>query len=140
MTDLARQKQEMIERQLRRRGIKDEKVIAAMEEVPREEFIADDLIEFAYEDAPLPIEEDQTISQPYVVALMTEMMELKPDDKVLDIGTGSGYAAAVMSRIASQVYSIERHKLLADTARKRFIRLGYDNIHVLHGDGTRGWP
>lgn len=130
----------MIERQLRKRGIRDERILSAMREVPREEFVRQDLVEFAYQDAPLPIEEEQTISQPYVVALMAQLLDLKEEDKVLDVGTGSGYAAAVISRIASNVYTIERHKALAETAGKRFANLGYDNIHVMHGDGTEGWP
>lgn len=139
MSTLLQQKEEMIERQLRSRGISNERVLSAMEEVPRENFIKKELVEFAYRDAPLPIEEEQTISQPYVVALMAEILELKPGDRVLDIGTGSGYAAAVMSRIADEVYTVERHEVLAETASKRFQDLGYDNIFVLHGDGTQGW-
>ncbi|WP_340105099.1 protein-L-isoaspartate(D-aspartate) O-methyltransferase [Rhodohalobacter sp. 8-1] len=139
MDSLLQQKEEMIERQLRSRGIDDERVLSAMEEVPREKFIKKDLVEFAYRDAPLPIEEEQTISQPYIVALMAQILELEPSDKVLDVGTGSGYAAAVMSRIADEVYTVERHKVLAETASKRFQDLGYDNIFVLHGDGTQGW-
>ncbi|MEX2574626.1 MAG: protein-L-isoaspartate(D-aspartate) O-methyltransferase [Balneolaceae bacterium] len=130
----------MIDHQLRGRGIENEAVISAMLNVSREEFIKKDLVEFAYRDAPLPIEEKQSISQPYMVALMIELMDLESDDRVLDIGTGSGYAAAVMSRIASDVYSIERHKVLADTARERLMKLGYGNVHVLHGNGAEGWP
>ena len=139
MNSLLQQKEEMMERQLRSRGIKDERVLSAMEEVPREKFIKKELVEFAYQDAPLPIEEEQTISQPYVVALMAEALDLEPEDRVLDIGTGSGYAAAVMSRIVDEVYTVERHKVLAQTASDRFEELGYDNIFVLHGDGTKGW-
>lgn len=140
MIDLAQQKEEMIERQLMNRGIKNKKVLSAMRKVPREEFIKKELVEFAYQDAPLPIEEDQTISQPFIVALMADKLELRQDDRVLDVGTGSGYAAAVMSRMVSEVYSIERHEVLAEAATERFINLEYDNIHVLHGDGTKGWP
>lgn len=139
MNTLLQQKEEMIERQLRSRGIKDKRVLSAMEEVPRERFIKKELVEFAYRDAPLPIEEEQTISQPYVVALMAEALELEPSDKVLDVGTGSGYAAAVLSRIVDEVYTVERHKVLAETASKRFDELGFDNIYVLHGDGSQGW-
>ena len=139
MNTLLRQKEEMIEKQLRSRGIKNERILTAMEEVPRERFIKKELVEFAYRDAPLPIEEEQTISQPYVVALMAEALELEADDKVLDVGTGSGYAAAVLSRIVDEVYTVERHKVLAETASKRFDDLGYDNIYVLHGDGSQGW-
>jgi len=134
------QKEKMIERQLKARGIKDPRVLEAMESVPREKFIAKDLVEFAYEDAPLPIEEEQTISQPYIVALAAELLEIGETDKVLDVGTGSGYAAAVMSELADEVYTVERHKILAEAASKRFNQLGYDNIYVLHGDGTEGWP
>lgn len=122
------------------RGINDQQVLRAMERVPRENFVGPDLTEFAYEDSPLPIEEGQTISQPYIVALMTEAMQLKPDDNVLEIGTGSGYAAAVLSRIVKQVYTIERHEGLASLAGGRLHELGYDNVTVRCGDGTRGWP
>jgi protein-L-isoaspartate(D-aspartate) O-methyltransferase len=140
MGGLSRKKQEMIEWQLEARGIRDAHVLAAMREVPREAFVRQDLVEFAYEDNPLPIEEQQTISQPYIVALMAELLQIKPGDRVLDIGTGSGYAAAVMSRIAAKVCTVERHKLLADAARERLDSLGLGNIEVLHGDGTQGWP
>lgn len=138
--ELIYQKEEMIEKQLKGRGIKDPKVLSAMKKVPREKFVPSDLVEFAYRDAPLPIDEDQTISQPYIVALAAEILEISEDDKVLDIGTGSGYAAAVLSEIADEVYTIERHKALAEAAEKRLDQLGYDNIHVRHGDGTEGWP
>jgi len=140
MSESLNQKEEMIERQLKARGIKDERVLNAMKEVPREEFIAKNLVEFAYKDAPLPIEEEQTISQPYIVALAAEILSIGENDIVLDVGTGSGYAAAVMSELGKEVYTIERHKTLAEAASKRFDRLGYDNIYVLHGDGTEGWP
>lgn len=140
MSVVLNQKEEMIERQLKARGIKDPRVLEAMEKVPREKFIAKDLVEFAYEDAPLPIEEEQTISQPYIVALAAEILEIGETDKVMDVGTGSGYAAAVMSELADEVYTVERHKTLAEAASKRFSQLGYDNIYVLHGDGTEGWP
>lgn len=133
-------RQRMIERHLVTRGIRDAAVLAAMREVPREAFIAAELAEFAYEDAPLPIEAGQTISQPYIVAAMTEALELTPQSRVLEIGTGSGYAAAVLSRIAAEVYTIERHKELARAAARRLEALGYTNVHVLHGDGTLGWP
>src|SRR2546421_12760416 len=116
---------EMIERQLVARGIRDAAVLQAMAEVPREEFVPHELVEFAYEDTPLPIDEQQTISQPYIVALMLEALELKSGDKVLDVGTGSGYAAAVASRIAAQVYGIERHASLVRAAIARCARLGY---------------
>lgn len=129
----------MVERHLVTRGIRDPRVLAAMREVPREAFVPGELAEFAYEDAPLPIEEAQTISQPYIVALMAAALELEPRHRVLEVGTGSGYAAAVLSRIAAEVYTIERHGELAETARTRLEALGYANVHVRHGDGTLGW-
>ncbi|PWN06481.1 protein-L-isoaspartate(D-aspartate) O-methyltransferase [Rhodohalobacter mucosus] len=140
MVDLLDQKQEMLEKQLKARGITNQRVLDAMMEVPREEFISKDLVEYAYRDAPLPIDEEQTISQPYIVALAAEILDIREDEKVLDVGTGSGYAAAVMSELGKEVYTIERHKSLAESASKRFERLGYDNIYILHGDGTEGWP
>ncbi len=124
---------------LERRGIRDKQVLDAMAEVPREEFVRTALADFAYDDSPLPIEEGQTISQPYIVALMTEAMGLQPEHKVLEIGTGSGYAAAVLSRIVKHVYTIERHQGLIHIAERRFHKLGYDNVSILHGDGTQGW-
>jgi protein-L-isoaspartate(D-aspartate) O-methyltransferase len=130
----------MIEKHLKARGLKDEAVLQAMAEVPREAFLPASMADVAYEDAPLPIGEGQTISQPYIVAVMTELLELKPDDRVLEIGTGSGYAAAILSRIAKVVYTIERHAPLADGARRVFDRLGYDNIRLRQGDGSLGWP
>lgn len=130
----------MIERHLRARGINDERVLDAMRRVPREHFVGVELAEFAYEDSPLPIEEGQTISQPFIVAAMTEALELKPGDKVLEVGTGSGYAAAVLSELAGEVYTVERIKSLAHLSAERFVKHGYNNIHVLHGDGTLGWP
>jgi len=111
-----------------------------MREVPRESFIAEDLVEQAYDDNPLPIEEGQTISQPYIVAYMIEALELSPMDKVLEIGTGSGYAAAVLSRMVKNVYSVERIARLARSARQRLNALGYANISIQEGDGTLGWP
>lgn len=133
-------RQQMIDYQLEARGLHDEKVLNAVKAVPREEFVPTELVEFAYNDSPLPIEASQTISQPYIVALMTAALELKPGDRVLEVGTGSGYAAAVLAEIVDEVYTIERHKILADSARIRLQDLGYKNIKVLHGDGTLGWP
>jgi protein-L-isoaspartate(D-aspartate) O-methyltransferase len=130
----------MVENQLIARGIEHPAVLRAMAGVPREEFVPGDWVEHAYADSPLPIGKEQTISQPYIVAVMTEALEPSPGDRVLEIGTGSGYAAAVLSRIVDEVYSIERHGSLADTARARYEALGYDNVHVLHSDGTLGWP
>lgn len=130
----------MVENQLTARGIRDMRVLEAMRVIPRDQFVGLDLSEFAYEDTPLPIEEGQTISQPYIVALMTEALELHDGDRVLEIGTGSGYAAAVLSQIASEVFTVERLASLAHQAAKRFVKFGYSNIHVLQGDGTLGWP
>jgi protein-L-isoaspartate(D-aspartate) O-methyltransferase len=133
-------RKQMIDYQLVARGLRDQAVINAVDAVQREKFIPSDLVEFAYSDSPLPIAASQTISQPYIVALMTAALELKPDERVLEVGTGSGYAAAILSEIAKEVYTIERHKILANTARKRLEELGYENIQVLYGDGTLGWP
>ena len=130
----------MVRSHLSARGVHDARVLAAMAEVPRERFVDAGMEEFAYEDSPLPIGEGQTISQPYIVALMAEAAEIAPDDRVLEVGTGSGYAAAVMSRLACEVTTVERHAPLADEARARFARLDYDNIDVHIGDGSRGWP
>lgn len=137
---IAKKRQEMVQNQLVSRGITDEAVLEAVSHVPRERFVPRELVEFAYEDTPLPIEEAQTISQPFIVALMAELLELKPDDRVLEIGTGSGYAAAVLGEIADEVYTIERHEGLAYSARQRLHAQGYDNVYVRHGDGTQGWP
>jgi protein-L-isoaspartate(D-aspartate) O-methyltransferase len=130
----------MIERHLKARGIKDAAVLEAMRSVPREAFLPESMAAAAYEDSPLPIGHGQTISQPYIVALMTALIEPAKADCVLEIGTGSGYAAAILSRIVEKVYTVERHQDLAETAENRFRRLGYDNIHVHHGDGSLGWP
>lgn len=140
MKNLEKFRDIMIDRHLKARGIKNQDVLRAMHEVPREAFIPEKMAEFAYEDSPLPIGQGQTISQPYIVAVMTELLEPSKGDRVLEIGTGSGYAAAVLSRIVAEVYTVERHKELADAARERFRRLGYENIHVRQGDGTLGWP
>jgi protein-L-isoaspartate(D-aspartate) O-methyltransferase len=130
----------MVERQLADRGIVDPRVLAAMAKVPRERFVAAGQASLAYRDGPLPIGEGQTISQPYVVARMTEALALRPTDRVLEIGTGSGYAAAVLAEIAAEVYTIERIPVLAERARARLAELGYATVHVLTGDGTLGWP
>jgi protein-L-isoaspartate(D-aspartate) O-methyltransferase len=140
MADLAKAREEMVERPVAARGITDQSLLDAMRSVPRELFVPEHLIEFAYEDGPLPIEADQTISQPYIVALMIEAAEVKPGDKVLEIGAGSGYAAAVMGRIAGEVLALERHHELAELAGKRLEWLGYTNVDILEGDGTNGLP
>jgi protein-L-isoaspartate(D-aspartate) O-methyltransferase len=129
----------MVRTSIAARGVADRAVLQAMAEVPRESFVAREAVAFAYDDAALPIGEGQTISQPYVVALMAEAAEIGADDRVLEVGTGSGYGAAVLSRIAAEVFTIERHRSLAEAARDRFRDLGYDNISVLVGDGTLGW-
>jgi protein-L-isoaspartate(D-aspartate) O-methyltransferase len=130
----------MLSRDLAGRGIGDPKVLAAMRLVPREEFVPAEFKEQAYGDYPLPIDEGQTISQPYIVAYMAECLELSHGDRVLEIGTGSGYSAAVLSRIAAEVYTLERVDSLARSAGERLKRLGYDNIWIFVGDGTLGWP
>jgi protein-L-isoaspartate(D-aspartate) O-methyltransferase len=130
----------MVERQLRQRGIEDERVLAAMAEVPRELFVPEGLRGQAYRDGALRIGEGQTISQPWIVASMTAMLELKGDERVLEVGTGSGYAAAVLALCCREVVTIERHASLADSARESLRRLGYDNVEVRVGDGTSGAP
>ena len=138
--NFAKLRREMADRHCHARGVRSELVLEAMCKVPREMFLPADLREFAYEDSPLPIAEGQTISQPYIVALMAEALLLRGGEKVLEIGTGSGYAAAVLAEIAGDVYTVERHGPLAEKAAVVLADHGYDNIHVLHGDGTRGWP
>lgn len=133
-------RRQMVDSQLRQRGIADERVLAAMERVPRHEFAPDEYRGQAYEDHPLPIGEGQTISQPYIVALMLEALKLSPMDKVLEIGTGSGYVTALLAELTGSVMSIERHESLAESARARLAALGYSNVKVVTGDGTRGFP
>ena len=140
MTDMSVLRKNMVRHQIAARGVTDERVLDAMQVVPREAFMPDELGEFAYEDTPLPIEEGQTISQPYIVALMIAAIEPRPGARVLEIGTGSGYAAAVLSRVVGHVYTVERHEPLVGLARRRFRTLGYGNVEVLHGDGSLGWP
>ena len=130
----------MVERQLRRRGIHDERVLAAMGEVPRERFVPEDQRRRAYRDGALRIGEGQTISQPWIVACMTQLLELNGDETVLEVGTGSGYGAAVLSRLCREVVTIERFESLAATARAILDELGYDNVEVRVGDGSLGVP
>ena len=130
----------MVEQQLKPRGIRDESVLAAMAKVPREAFVAENLREQAYADSPLPIGHDQTISQPYIVAFMTEQLHPQPTDKILEIGTGTGYQAAVLAEIVKDVYTIEIVEPLAKEASARLSRLDYNNAHVKVGDGYQGWP
>jgi protein-L-isoaspartate(D-aspartate) O-methyltransferase len=129
----------MVERQLRARGIFDERVLSAMSKVPREEFVPPELREHAYEDRPLTIGCSQTISQPYIVSSMLQAAELRPEDRVLELGTGSGYQAALVAEIVVEVVSIERHAELAEVARERLLRLGYRNVEIVIGDGTLGY-
>lgn len=136
----ADQRARMVEKQLKARGIRDPAVLEAMRIVPRENFVPKSYRKYAYRDGPIPIPNRQTISQPYVVALMVSALHLQPTDKVLEIGTGSGYAAAVLSRIVRAVYTVERHERLVQYARQRLAGLGYDNVWVHHGDGTLGLP
>jgi protein-L-isoaspartate(D-aspartate) O-methyltransferase len=130
----------MVESQIRSRGVKDPAVLRAMETVPRHKFVPKGSVDQAYNDHPLFIGHGQTISQPYIVALMTEVLQLEPQDRVLEIGTGSGYQAAVLSMLVDEVYSIEIVKDLGLEAADRLRELGYDNVHVRIGDGYRGWP
>ena len=130
----------MVEMQLRGRGIADPRVLDAMSRVPRHEFIAESYRDQAYEDHPLPIGEAQTISQPYIVASMLEALALKASDRVLEVGTGSGYVTALLAELTAEVVSVERHTTLADGARELLQRLGYANVKVILGDGSRGFP
>ena len=139
MTDFSREREAMVERQLKRRGVTEQHILDAFLEVPREAFIAGNNVHLAYGDHPLPIEAGQTISQPYIVALMIQAAGIKPGDGVLEVGAGSGYAAAVISRIAGKVIGIERQHELVEIARERLQRLGYDNVEIVEGDGTKGW-
>ncbi len=140
MKTFDQQRDIMIREHLQGRGISDQSVLKAMREVPREEFVSALYVESSYGDHPLPIAEGQTISQPYIVAYMTEALELSPTARVLEIGTGSGYATAVLSRIVKTVYSVERLSGLAQSARQRLDTFGYANIVIHEGDGTLGWP
>jgi protein-L-isoaspartate(D-aspartate) O-methyltransferase len=140
MSDLERRRARMVDAHLARRGIANPKLLEAFRFVPREDFISEDLAEFAYDDTPLPIGQGQTISQPYIVALTIEALGLQGGERVLEVGTGSGYAAAVLSRVAREVYTIERVTSLAESARERLSRLGFSNVLVTSGDGSLGWP
>lgn len=139
-TDFESERRAMIEWQLRRRGIHDERVLRAMQEVPRHEFVPLPLQQAAYEDRPIVIGEAQTISQPYMVAAMTEASQLNPGDKVLEIGTGSGYQAAILAHLGAEVITLERIRSLADSAQQRLSDLGYRNLRVIPEDGSVGYP
>jgi protein-L-isoaspartate(D-aspartate) O-methyltransferase len=140
MTDYAAEREAMVERQLRRRGISESEILDAFRAVPREKFISEEYAHLAYGDHPLPIEANQTISQPYIVALMIQAAAIKPGDKVLEVGAGSGYAAAVISRIDDKVIGVERQHQLVKVAQERLDRLGYGNVTIVEGDGTKGCP
>ena len=129
----------MVRQQILSRGIRDKKVLSAMRKVPREKFVSLKNIDSAYEDRPLPIGQGQTISQPYIVALMTQSARLKPEDRVLEIGTGSGYQAAVLAELVKEVYTVEIIEPLVNDARSDLKRLGYENVKVKYGDGYQGW-
>ncbi len=139
-SEFVRARQQMVHQHLELRDIRDARVLAAMRKVPRQEFVADESRKHAYADAPLPIGDSQTISQPYIVALMTQLLELEPTDTVLEIGTGSGYQAALLAELTHQVYSLERLRGLATRARDVLDRLGYSNVLVIEGDGSLGLP
>jgi protein-L-isoaspartate(D-aspartate) O-methyltransferase len=137
---LKEDRERMVATQIEARGITDSLVLDAMRAVPRECFVPASVAEFAYDDGPLPIGSGQTISQPYIVAAMSAAVGLKPGARALEIGTGSGYGAAVLSLIAAEVYTVERVGVLAEASRGRLAELGYANVHVLEGDGSLGWP
>jgi protein-L-isoaspartate(D-aspartate) O-methyltransferase len=134
------EREHMVSSQLRARGIRDQRVLAAMTRVPRHRFVADRYWDRAYEDHPIPIAEGQTVSQPYIVAVMLQALSLQPSSRVLEVGTGSGYQTAILAEICCQVYSIERHARLAQDAEALLLQLGYRNIMVMVGDGSRGLP
>jgi protein-L-isoaspartate(D-aspartate) O-methyltransferase len=140
LPDFNAEREAMVDRQLRRRGITDQHILDAFLTVPREKFISEEHGHLAYGDHPLPIEAGQTISQPYIVALMIEAAGIKAGDKVLEVGAGSGYAAAIIGQIARRVIAIERQHELVEIARKRISGLGYDNVEIVEGDGTKGLP
>ncbi len=140
MTDFLSLRMAMVARDIERRGISEPRLLAALREVPREQFVAPALAAQAYDDRPLPIGAGQTISQPYIVALMIEAARVGPDSRVLEVGAGSGYAAAVIGQIAAEVVAIERHAELAQAARGAIERLDYANVEIIAGDGTAGWP
>lgn len=138
--ELALKRQRMVEEQIRRRGVRDPRVLAALARVPRHRFVPEEYLDLAYDDRPLPIGKDQTISQPYIVGVMTEALELAPEDRVLEVGLGSGYQAAVLAELAADVYAVEIVPELARRTRRTLDELGYAGVHVKHGDGRAGWP
>jgi protein-L-isoaspartate(D-aspartate) O-methyltransferase len=140
VADYAAQRERMVKEQIVNRGVTEARVLAAMRKVPREQFVPENLRDESYTDGPVPIGCDQTISQPYIVAFMTEQLHPQPTDRVLEIGTGSGYQAAILAELVAEVYSIEIVEPLAKTAEGTLQRLGYKNVHVKVGDGYKGWP
>ena len=136
----AARRQEMVDTQLRARGIRDLSALDAMRRVPRHEFVSPEYRDQSYEDHPIPIDEGQTVSQPFIVALMLEALALEPSDTVLEVGTGSGYQAALLAELSREVYSVERHASLARSAEATLARLGYSNVNVFVGDGSQGLP
>ena len=140
LPDFTAEREAMVERQLKRRGITEPYILEAFLTVPREAFVSEEYAHRAYGDHPLPIEANQTISQPYIVALMIQAARIKAGDIVLEVGSGSGYAAAVISRIAAKVIGIERQHDLVELSRQRLQRLAYENVEIVEGDGTKGWP
>ena len=137
--DWKKQRDNMVEEQLKSRGITDDSILKAFKKVPRHKFVPSKYRKYAYDDRPLPIAKNQTISQPYIVAEMIDAMDIDQSDSVLEIGIGSGYAGAVLSRIVKRVYGVELHQKLVSEANDRFDKLGYDNIEIKQGDGTKGW-
>lgn len=137
MSEQARER--MVRTQLESRDIDDERVLEAFRQVPRERFVPEDYRDLAHRDGPIPIGRGQTISQPYVVALMTQALSIEPGDRVLEVGTGSGYQAAILAELDAEVFTVERHEELADFAREVLEKTGYDDVDLMHGDGTRGW-
>lgn len=140
LADFAAERERMVNEQIVRRGVRDPRVLATMRKVPREEFVPADYRNEAYEDGPLPLGEEETISQPYIVALMTELLRPEATDRVFEVGTGSGYQAAILAELVGEVYTIEIDAPLAKEAEERLRRLGYKNVHVKAGDGYKGWP
>jgi len=137
---MARLREEMVQQQLIQRGIRDERVLAVMRKVPRHRFVPPEYVYAAYDDGPLPIGAGQTISQPYIVALMTELLHLQGPEKVLEVGTGSGYQTAILAELAREVYTVELELELLERARRLLASMGYTNIYFRHGDGSEGWP
>lgn len=140
MSDFATLRERMVDRQIAARGLDDPALLAAFRAVPREDFVSGDYADYAYQDSPLPIESGQTISQPYIVALTIHAAGIASGSKVLEVGAGSGYAAAVIGQIADEVIAVERHRELVELGQLRMRRLGYANVHIVEGDGTLGWP